>query len=134
MHKKIKSSLTPVSEGVLVKISTTISAEVFCFVLCVQEFLDAWKCQPTFHSLKKPQTFLLVNLIMVPLNSLLICYKTAKCGCYQNTETKKERRKARNSTILTAETGIITANLHNVGEDLAYVHSISSQGLPALNG
>lgn len=43
--KKYNSSVTPVFEGVIVKMSATVSAEDFGFVLCVREFLYAWQCQ-----------------------------------------------------------------------------------------
>lgn len=51
---------------------------------------------------------------MVPLHSLFIWYKTVKYGRYQKDWMKQE-----NITTLTTETGIITANLHKVAEDLS---------------
>ena len=107
------------SESVLVKTPTKIRiSAMFCALCarvcrCMVAYTVAKNSHGKKNKIEKVKPCLIVSLIMVPLNSLFIHHKTAKCGHYQ-------KKKKVNETVarLRSETGIITANLHKVAEDL----------------
>lgn len=96
--KKSKSSLTSVSESVLVKIPTKIRISAMLCALCARvcRCMVVYTVAKNSHGKKKKskkvKPCLIVSLIMVPLNSLFIHHKTAKCGHYQKKKKKKKSK------------------------------------------